>query len=31
MALGIPLQCVTVPTHESESSAEVLHGYHRND
>ena len=31
MALGFPLQCATVPTSESESSAEVLHGYHRND
>ncbi|MBF8732103.1 MULTISPECIES: hypothetical protein [Pseudomonas] len=28
MLLGFPLQCVTVPTIASESSAEVLHGYH---
>ncbi len=29
--LGFPLQCVTVPTTASESSAEVLDGYHRYD
>ncbi|WP_221179280.1 hypothetical protein, partial [Pseudomonas frederiksbergensis] len=31
MAFGFPLQCATVPTLESESSAEVLHEDHRND